>query len=93
MAPGMRKHNYFFLLSSFLFLFACGGAEPGAGDTSSALTKKCAELSECECIQRLDCQPVAEQCYCPYPTCGDQGACLCGGGRYFGWEERPAKQP
>ena len=43
----------------------------------------CPELDECACLQRSDCQVVSESCWCPFPKCAD-GACICGGGRFWG---------
>jgi hypothetical protein len=46
----------------------------------------CVGLDECACWRTKGCSAVAESCYCPYPQCGNSGACFCGGGKYFGCE-------
>ena len=59
-----------------------GGAPADAAvDTSPAA---CKNLDECACRNSDACAPIAEACYCPYPQCGSNGACICGGGKYLG---------
>ena len=63
---------------------ATDGAVP-ARDSSVdlAVAAACIGLAECDCFAHRSCAPVTENCYCP--TCDPNGgACLCGGGRYFG---------
>jgi hypothetical protein len=56
----------------------CGplGTDAGRSD--------CAGLDECSCRQVNGCGVIAETCYCPYPKCGPNGACICGGGKFVG---------
>jgi hypothetical protein len=44
----------------------------------------CKSLDECACRNTNGCAPIAEACYCPFPQCGSNGACICGGGKYLG---------
>jgi hypothetical protein len=44
----------------------------------------CKDLDECACQRTEGCAPLVESCYCPYPQCGSNGACVCGGGKYLG---------
>ena len=43
----------------------------------------CVELTGCQCITVATCQPISEDCWCPFPDCAP-GSCVCTGGRYFG---------
>src|SRR5438067_1852866 len=66
--------------------FEEGPARPpdaGSPDTTTPAPTACGALDPCDCMKRPDCQPIAENCFCPYPTCGP-GACFCGGGRFLG---------
>lgn len=62
-----------------------GAADLASGTTDGPLP--CAELTECECRNRVGCLPAAQKCHCPFPQCGP-GACLCSGGAYFGCIQR-----
>ena len=44
----------------------------------------CIGLDECTCGKTSGCASIAEACYCPYPQCGNDGACICGGGQFIG---------
>jgi hypothetical protein len=44
----------------------------------------CVGLDECACIKQEGCSVIAQSCYCPFPQCGPNGACICGGGKFIG---------
>ena len=44
----------------------------------------CKTLDECACHRTNGCAPIAEGCYCPFPQCSSNGACVCVGGKYLG---------
>jgi len=58
-----------------------GAPADAAADTPPAT---CKNLDECACRSADACAPIAEACYCPFPQCGSNGACICGGGKYLG---------
>jgi hypothetical protein len=58
----------------------CAPADAAADKPQAA----CTRLDECACRSADGCAPIAEPCYCPFPQCGSEGACICGGGKYLG---------
>lgn len=61
----------------------CPTCEPvDAGVDGSKLD--CTSLDECSCVSANGCSVIAESCYCPYPKCSQDGACVCGGGKFLG---------
>ena len=44
----------------------------------------CVGLDECTCQATSGCSVISDSCYCPYPQCGANGACICGGGQFVG---------
>jgi hypothetical protein len=57
-------------------------ALPDAGTDSSP--SPCSALDECACADANGCAVLAEACYCPFPQCNPNGACICGGGKFVG---------
>jgi hypothetical protein len=57
-------------------------ARPDASADSGKLA--CTGLDECSCALANGCGVISEKCYCPYPKCGNDGACFCGGGKFVG---------
>jgi len=55
-------------------------ARPDAGTDSSP--SPCSALDECACTTTNGCASLTEACYCPFPKCGENGACICGGGKF-----------
>jgi hypothetical protein len=55
---------------------------PDAGIDAS--NPDCVGLDECTCWKTNGCASISEACYCPFPTCSTNGACVCGGGRFIG---------
>jgi len=55
---------------------------PGTGTDTSKLD--CVGLDACSCFKSDGCASISEACYCPFPTCSTNGACVCGGGRFIG---------
>jgi hypothetical protein len=53
-----------------------------AGTDSGKLD--CVGLDECTCGNSKGCEVISESCYCPFPQCSSQGACICGGGHFLG---------
>ena len=58
----------------------CAGVDAGIDAAKLA----CVGLDECTCRKTSGCASIAEACYCPYPQCGSNGACICGGGQFIG---------
>jgi hypothetical protein len=66
----------------------CVPGDAGPPDAIDAAVEKpqatCTNLDACACMKSDACAPITETCYCPYPQCGSNGACICGGGKYLG---------
>ena len=61
----------------------CPICAPGdaAGETQQVA---CVGLDECACFTASGCSVIANACYCPFPQCSPNGACVCGGGQFIG---------
>jgi hypothetical protein len=44
----------------------------------------CVDLDECSCLEANGCSVLSAACWCPFPQCGSNGACVCGGGKFIG---------
>ena len=65
-------------------LLVPGDGRMGSDGTGGGDGGGCIGLDECSCWgRRADCQPIAENCWCPLPKCAP-GACICGGGKFLG---------
>jgi hypothetical protein len=59
-------------------------APPDAAPPDASPPSSCAGLSECDCYRAAGCEVRAEACWCPFPECDPNGACVCGGGKFIG---------
>jgi len=68
----------------------CPTCEPVDAGTSTDVGKlDCVGLDECSCAATNGCSVIAEACYCPFPKCNQNGACICGGGKFIGCAAAP----
>jgi hypothetical protein len=71
-------------------LVGCGGSIQANGPDGSTQPGACGSLSECACYQASDrCTLRTESCWCP-SVCDSKIACVCGGGRFLGCEDKAA---
>jgi hypothetical protein len=69
-------------------LAGCGGSIKGNGSDGSIPAGACASLGACDCYAAADrCAMQTESCWCA-SACDPNIACVCGGGRFLGCEEK-----
>lgn len=82
-----RKRIGLFLAALGL-LAGCGGSINGNTGPDGSTTGACASLGACACMAASDrCVGRTEACYCP-TECDPNIACICGGGRFLGCEDK-----
>ena len=60
-----------------------GSADSLSMTIADATPRSCVDLDPCACLTSPGCAPVAQACWCPFPQCDQNAACVCGGGQFI----------